>query len=147
MQHKNVVEVSKFLNLIRVLFPKWSFFDQAGSAYVLEAKVASSRNWTELQSTLNKPVGALFHNPTINLHHACENLVHEFVSELAPALKGESSLSPEDLENMIVFRQISAWVQLKLQESGFNHGRYQFRLRDLNGDAFFVSHERSMDSL
>lgn len=145
MHHKGVFNFSAFLNLIRVLFPKWSFFDQVDTSVIVEAKPQGGQSWVSLSSENKPAVGALIYNAETNLSHAYENILREFLRDLQPYLAGEGSLAQDDLARMISFRQVTEWTRQKLEAFEVSSGRsgflFQFRLKSADGEIFFVSHE------
>lgn len=150
MLHK-MFRLSAFMNLIRVLFPSWSFFDQVETRVLIEAKPAGSSAWTELTAQSEHSLGALFHNPSVNLNHAIENVLREFLRDMKPYLEGSKEIDEIELAHMISFRQLCAWSRFKLEARGFSRdsetGRFQFRLKSQTGEVFFVSHELALASL
>ncbi len=134
-----------FLNLIRVLFPRWSFFDQVETVVIVEAKPQGGQAWVSLSSESKPAVGALLYNAETNLSHAYENILREFLRDLQPHLTGEASLAQDDLDRMISFRQVTEWTRQRFEAFEVSSGRsgflFQFRLKSSEGEIFFVSHE------
>jgi hypothetical protein len=59
--------VDQFIHQLRVLFPKWSFFDQLGHRFYVKYQTAENKNWTRLEFKSQWKLLNFFCNPIHNL--------------------------------------------------------------------------------
>lgn len=92
----------KFLNLIRALFPKWSFFDEVGYRVVLQSRTARTSNWETVPLLGEQGVDTLFLNPATNLAHAKMNVLAQFVQEVQ-----KENVEVQALQNFHIVKAIA----------------------------------------
>lgn len=76
------------LNLIRVLFPKWDFFDRVGHHFELRCRIKNSDLWKETVIQHKLSMTNFFLNPIGNMKMAQIHILENFVQNT----EDESSL-------------------------------------------------------
>ena len=143
-------ELRSFLNLIRALFPKWSFFDESGHLFYLEVKAVGSDVWTNLKEDQERSAFGLFFNPSTNLSHAFDTLIQQFVFDLQDLLEADATPDEATLENMATYKMVRSLALRDLQNTDFKFGSFQFRIsahRDGVVENVFVSNVISSRSV
>lgn len=133
---------ASFLNLIRALFPKWSFFDETGHRFYLEVKAVGSETWTNLKEDHQRTALGLFFNPKTNLSHALDTLIQQFVQDLQDLLAFDTTPSEETLETLSSFKMVRSLAHFEIKSTDFSYGSFQFRItahKDSTVETVFVS--------
>lgn len=110
--------LNNFLNLVRVLFPRWNFFDEIGYQFRLEYRFKDTEDWTLVGFNSQRLRFGLFFNPVHNLNLAQVNLIEHFSRDLQLSL-------PEQIENLDTFKMVKALVGLRAQANR----QFQFRIQ------------------
>lgn len=74
--------VKKYLNLVRVLFPRWNFFDQLGHRFHLNYKTSESQTWSRIEFTSEFNLLNFFCNSKHNLTLAQVSAIEIFAQEV-----------------------------------------------------------------
>lgn len=72
----------QFLTLIRVLFPKWNFFDHLGHRFHLKYRESASSSWVTLEFKSHRTFLNFFFNPMHNLTLAQINIIEHFARDV-----------------------------------------------------------------
>jgi hypothetical protein len=137
-----------FLHLVRVLFPKWSFFAQIGAHFEVAVRASSASPWEILPLAPAAPSpsngwSSLFFNPHHNLILAHQNLIEHFVTELQDLTQLQERPSVEEIETLTTFPMLVSWIQWRLQDSENPPPTLQFKIVAVTtqkSQDLFVSH-------
>ncbi|XGC80635.1 hypothetical protein ACES2L_15010 [Bdellovibrio bacteriovorus] len=103
-------QIKKLINLIRVLFPNWNFFNQVAYEFNLWVLAPGATDWTLLSFDQKRKVLGVFVNPEVNLALAKLNLLEHFAQDL------QSDLADEDVTQLTTYRMVKSLVTEKLIE-------------------------------
>lgn len=93
-----------FLNLIRVLFPNWNFFDQIGHSLAIEYRSSNTDFWQTLELSASRGFTGLFFNPEVNLALAQGNIIEHFARD--------AQEQPENIENLSSYKMLRSMLKL-----------------------------------
>lgn len=113
--------IYKFLNLIRVLFPKWSFFDHVGYQFRIEYKTAESPDWIPIQFTSQRTRFSLFLNPLHNLTLAQVSVIEHFARDV-------QNIEPQQVQGLDSFKLLKSILETKILLFHSSINQFQFRL-------------------
>ncbi len=108
-------------NLIRVLFPRWAFFEKIGHRFDLEFKVTGSHDWNKIDFSQTRQPLSFFINPEANLAMAHVNIIEHFVSDLQDSPK----TNPLELRT---YPLLSSLILEKVKLYEFDASSLQFRI-------------------
>ena len=117
-----------FLNLIRALFPRWSFFDRIGHHFELEFKVQNSRDWQKISFDQDRKAFSLFVNPAVNLAMAQVNIIEHFMGEISDLQRINSEVDSKDVQDLTTFRLLRSLIEVKLEAFEIPAGPFQFKI-------------------
>lgn len=108
---QNGFQLQALLHWLRLLFPKWNFFDRPGLSFSLWTRSSHLEDWkSPLSFKQPRRFGSLFFNPRLNQALAQKTLIEQFCLDLA-----ESDLDPNDkgvVEQLASFRMLSSLARL-----------------------------------
>lgn len=110
--------LNNFFNLVRVLFPRWNFFDEIGYQFILEYRLKDSANWTLVGFKSQRRWFHLFLNPVHNLNLAQINLIEQFARDLQLS-------APDEVESLDTFKMVKALACTRAQTTD----NFQFRVQ------------------
>lgn len=119
---------SIFLNLIRALFPKWSFFDQVAFGFELEFKVPDSTQWEPISFKAERSFFNLFSNPHGNLAMLQGNILEHFVQDIQRLQSVSPTLDSKEVQALTTFKMLTALLVTKLKEYGLDSPTVQFKI-------------------
>jgi len=97
----------QFLTSIRVLFPKWNFFDQLGHRFHLKYRESNSSNWSLLEFKSDRTFINFFFNPTHNLTLAQINIIEHFARDV-------QLHEPNQIESLVSFKLVKSLTEAYL---------------------------------
>lgn len=122
--------VKKVLNQIRVLFPRWNFFDQLGHRFHLKYRITEIENWTLIEFKSQWRLLNFFCNSTHNLTLAQVSAIEQFAQEI-------QNHPTNDIPNLTSFLLIKSLVEIRSQSK-----KFQFMIeayKDQNHIELYVS--------
>lgn len=119
---------SIFLNLIRALFPKWSFFDQVAFGFELEFKVPDSTKWEPVSFKAERSFFNLFSNPLCNLAILQGNVLEHFVQDIQRLQTVSPKLDSKEVQALTTFKMVTALLATKLDEYDLDSPTVQFKI-------------------
>lgn len=112
----------QLLDLIRILFPKWSFFDQLGYRFHLKFRESDSSKWTFVHFESPGPsVLKLFFNPTHNLTLAQISAIEQFSREV-------QINDPENANQLDSFKLVKAITEFYIEKYFSSVETFQFKI-------------------
>ncbi len=108
--------VLQFINQIRVLFPRWNFFDQLGHRFQLKYKTSENKNWNLVSFSSERKLLNFFCNADHNLTLAQISAIELFAQDLQ---KHDHELIP----NLESFKIIKSLVDVTSEAE-----KFQFRI-------------------
>lgn len=131
---------NKYIDLIKPLFPSWSFFSNPEAIYRLEYQVGATGEdgeWKPVFKKRSRRLTALFHNPEINFLHAMDTLVHHLVAEIY----ARREIDGLDFERFSHYTSIHRAVLKEIVKNELRLDstiQYRFRIRQgsFEGDVF-----------
>lgn len=114
-------QIKKFINLVRVLFPNWNFFNQVAYEFSLWVLAPGATDWIQLPFGQKRRILGVFVNPEVNLALAELNLLEHFAQDL------QSDLADEDVTELTTYKMVRSLVTEKLTELKIDH-RAKFKL-------------------
>jgi hypothetical protein len=108
---------SVFVHFVRALFPKWSFFEQIGSKFEFQVKASDDLPWEPLFFEEATTQASVFFNAQMNLNLAQQNIAEHFVTDLQDLLQRNSYPNAQEIESLVTFRLLEAWIQFKLDQA------------------------------
>lgn len=132
---------NKYIDLIRPLFPSWSFFGDPESIYLPEYQVLIQGNegrWRPVFPKRSRRWTSLVHNPEINFLHAVDTLVHHLVTEI---YGDNEKVENHDFERYSNYALLNRAIYQEIVKNEVNidpSGQYRFRIRQgcIKGDVF-----------
>lgn len=121
-------QFSIFLNLIRALFPKWSFFDQIAYGFELEFKIPGATRWEPLSFQQSRQLFSLFLNPHGNLALAQGNILEHFVQDIQQLQLKNPLIDSKDVQSLTTFKMLKSLLEVKLQEYELGSSTVQFKV-------------------
>jgi hypothetical protein len=100
----------KFFFLLRVFFPSWKFFDDAGSLPKLFYQTEGQSDWIEVSQNPKWSWSYLFLNPVGNFNHALDSLIDQLLIEAL-------SSNPETLSASAPYRLVQNWIQKQIRQN------------------------------
>jgi hypothetical protein len=119
---------SIFLNLVRSLFPKWSFFDQVAFGFELEFKLPDSTSWEPVSFKGQRSFLNLFSNPDGNLAILQGNILDHFVQDIQRLQAENPALNSKEVQALTTFKMITALLETKLKEYEHDSPAVQFKI-------------------
>lgn len=122
--------------LIRVLFPRWNFFDRLGFRLELEVKTAGGRDWQPLPFVATRTFGGLFVNPTVTRMHAERTLLETFVEDVQKLVDPYGQVDSTRLQKLTTFKMVRSLVASRLAPASASSSadQIQFRVSAVAGD-------------
>lgn len=117
-----------FLNLIRALFPKWSFFDRIASHFHLEFKIPGVNEWTPISFEQNRKFFGLFINHECNLALAEVNIIEHFAQDVQELQMQNPRVHSKEVQRLSTFKMLSALLQYKLKKFELEADQVQFKI-------------------
>lgn len=102
-------DILEKMDLLRALFPKWSFFDQVGHSIFLEYRGSEDSSWQRVRFETSRKKMGLFVNSEVNFTLAQIHILEQFAQ------------NPENESSLCL-------VQSLLKEKITNLNKVQFRL-------------------
>lgn len=118
------------LNLLRVLFPSWRFFDTIQPIpkihYRLSEEGSTFSEWLPLPNSRSpRNLKHLFHNPDENLAIAVQTQIEQLLNDIADSVSAES----REIESLSSYKIVSAYVRTQiLKHHPIGYRAYQFRI-------------------
>ena len=100
------------LHWLRVLFPRWNFYDQVAYHFDLEFQIGE-RDWTRIPFVEARRRFGLFLNPSVNLTLAHVNILEHFA---------------QDVHSVTTYQMLLSLLRVKFQEFGLNPESFRFRV-------------------
>lgn len=113
--------MTRFFNLIRALFPQWSFFDRVSYQFELQYKKESDQ-WQPLVFEVHRPRGGILLNAVCNMTLAQIHLLEYFVRDV-------QEMGEEEFQRSSNYQMLFSLVMVKLRQIGITSGQTQFRIR------------------
>ena len=119
MKKNKQFQLSRFFNLIRALFPRWSFFDRLGHTYELHFRQTPEQVWqlVSFEQSRTWPqffVGLIF-NPTLNEALAQFNIIEHFVQDLQEYKKTETFSENFNISNLTTYKMLITLLKIKMK--------------------------------
>jgi len=118
---------SPWLFYLRAFFPNWKFFHAIGYAPRLYAQFkqlnAQWSDWQVICPRVKRSPLQVFHNPSVNIHLANQNLVEHFVNDLNQLPMGS------DARQLVTYELICRLVQSFADEEMKGCLAYRFEIR------------------
>ena len=124
------------LELIRVIFPRWNFFDRAGYQLTLEVKQLGTKDWLPISFHANRTMGSLFVNPDVTRLHAEMTTLENFVQDIQKLTDHEGQVDSTRVKGLTSFKMVRSIVMNRLMVSSPNE--IQFRLSAKAADESLV---------
>lgn len=121
-------ELGNFLNLLRVLFPYWNFFDRLAHSFELEFKVPGQTHWAPVCFHQNQKRGSLFLNPQFNKALAEINILEHFVRDIQELESDKRGLSSAEVQALTTFKMTASVLENKLREYNVATSVVQFKI-------------------
>ena len=104
--------VSQFLNQLRVLFPRWNFFDQLGHRFHVKYKTSENENWNLVEFESHWNLLNFFCNARHNLTLAQVSAIELFAQDT-------QNCSQENIPNLVSFKVIKSLVEERTNSKTF----------------------------
>lgn len=117
-----------FLNLMRVLFPHWNFFDQTAFTFELHFKEANLETWQLISFSQQRPLLGIFYNPIVNESLAQFNIVEHFANDILETKKETTGIDSKLAQSLHSYNLIRSLVEAKLSELKFHAESFQFKI-------------------
>jgi hypothetical protein len=124
------------LALVRVLFPRWNFFDRVGYQLVLDVKQTGGNSWLPLAFNASRSMGGLFINPEVTRLHAEMTTLENFVQDVQPLIDHEGKVDSKRVKALTSFKMVRSMVLKRLMVSRAD--QVQFRVSAKSGDEIVV---------
>jgi hypothetical protein len=102
------------MELLRVIFPRWNFFDRTGYQLVLEIKQTGAKGWLPISFNAARTMGGLFVNPEVTRLHAEMSLLENFVSDVQNLTDAEGKIDPKHVHKLTSFKMVRSLVMSRL---------------------------------
>lgn len=114
-----------FLNLVRALFPYWSFFDQTAYTFKVFTKAPIESDWMPVLFETESKNNSILCNSTVNGLMAEFNVVEHFAKDVQEILKN-SSTKTADCQHLTTFKLLCSIIRTRLES--FPHKTFQFKI-------------------
>jgi hypothetical protein len=114
------------LELIRVIFPRWNFFDRVGYQLLLEVKQLGTKEWVPLAFEATRSLGALFVNPEATRLHAEMTTLENFVQDVQKLVDPEGKVDSDRVKMLTSFKMVRSLVMNRLMVTSADE--IQFRV-------------------
>lgn len=104
--------VAQFLNQLRVLFPRWNFFDQLGHRFYLKYKTTENQNWISIKFKSEWSLLNFFCNPDHNLTLAQISAIELFAQDA-------QMYDEQQIQNLDSFRLIRSLIGIHAKTKKF----------------------------
>ena len=119
------------LELVRVLFPRWNFFDRVGDPLLLEVKQTGSTSWLPLPFQATRTLGGLFINPEVTRLHAEMTTLENFVQDIQKLVDPDDKVDSSRVKSLTSFNMVRSMVVKRLMVSSAD--QVQFRVSAKSG--------------
>src|SRR5687768_12181186 len=109
-------ELKLFLNLIRALFPRWSFFEKVAYNFEIQFKIPNSSHWEPLTFEAKPSFMAFFLNADCNLALAQVNIIEHFSQDVLELQSKEVTISSKEVQHLTSFRLLRSVLRTKLNK-------------------------------
>lgn len=113
------VDIVSFLNLIRALFPYWSFFAQTAYTFQVSVYVPETESWIPLTFTTKFKNNFLLCNPTPNYLMAQFNVVEHFARDIQD--------HTTDVHALTTYKLLCSILRIHLPDD-YPHSTFQFKI-------------------
>lgn len=121
-----------FLNLIRALFPVWSFFDQTAYTFELHFLLPETHEWKRISFVQTLTPINIFFNPQVNEALAQFNIVEHFAKDIMELQKTGPSADEKKIRQLTSFLLLRSLVFSKVSDLGYLDKTIQFKIVALN---------------
>jgi hypothetical protein len=115
------------LNLIRVLFPQWSFFDQVAYHFELEFKIPNAVSWETISFAQERRLAGILLNPKCNLALGQVSLLEQFAADIQILADGKE-IGLEDIETLTTYQMVKSLLQVRLKSYDLKTNSVQFKV-------------------
>lgn len=141
---------NRSLQLFRVLFPSWRFFEDIAAVPVLHYRCENSSGefsaWREALRRPQREMLGIFCNPQTNLYHACQSLLQHLESDIGDCQTEQEIGTFADSVSYLLTRHLVASL-IRQEHSELQAKRFQFKVTRAVGndenrtiETFLVSH-------
>ncbi len=124
------------LELIRVIFPRWNFFDRIGYQLLLEVKRIGNQDWLPITFKDSRTLLSLFINPEGTRLHAEMTTLENFVQDIQKFVDAKGEVDPIKVKSLTSYRMVRSLVLNRLMVN--SEKEVQFRVLAKAGDETIV---------
>lgn len=121
---------------MRVIFPRWNFFDRVGYQLILEVKQVGTKGWLPIAFNAARTMGGLFVNPEVTRMHAEMSLIENFTQDVQRLVDPEGNVDSKRVQALTSFKMVRALVMNRLMVT--SPADVQFRISAKAGEESVV---------
>jgi len=114
------------LELLRVIFPRWNFFDRVRYQLVLEVKQFGTKEWLPISFNAARTTGGLFINPEVTRLHAEMSLLENFAQDVQKLVDSNGQVESARVQALTSFKMVRSLVVNRLMVA--SEADVQFRI-------------------